>query len=186
MNRRRIFIAFAVLVPLMLFIAARDAASWRPIAIGPIIEGGTLESSIFVKATDREVLASFLEARPTLFDLKTGVKQVWPGGVTAEGSALWRLSETGAPQLLVTDATGTLAYPMPPDAHRDARKAGCPIPPRFAGRRRGHDGCAHPSVSLEQADARFANQNRPGRGYCGRIRSDARRDRRLLSPIQTR
>ena len=120
MNRRYFL---AALVPLALFFAARDAASWRPVAIGPLIEGDDASGyALGVTATDREVVARFIEARPTLFDLKTGAKQVWPGGVTAQNNALWRLSDAGAPRLLVRDATGTLAYPLPVQAHQEARE----------------------------------------------------------------
>ena len=122
MNRRRIFIALAIAIPLALFFAARNAASWRPVAIGPVIKGDAPGHAFGVTATEREVVARFIEARPTLFDLKTGAKQVWPGGVTAQNNALWRLSDAGAPRLLVRDATGTLAYALPAQAHQEARE----------------------------------------------------------------
>lgn len=118
MKTRRLWILVGLLLPIALLIAMRQAASWRPVKIGTLIEGIMTETTTnyAIRATDREVFGFWVGARPTLIDLKTGQRRVWPGDVTVEGEAIWKLSARGQPQLLIEDATNTLAYPLTAEA----------------------------------------------------------------------
>ena len=122
MNRRRLLVALAVMVPLALFIPSKIAASWRPVMLARIAppassNNGTPAGSSAcddMRASTRAVVIAHSGAR---FDLASrAVQPLFKTGVLANGDGEWRIEADGAPRLLVRKGqTPERAYPLPAD-----------------------------------------------------------------------
>ena len=71
MNRRRLFIALALTVPLVIFVVAKMTASWRPVkvAVWKTPRGANVAASVL------DVSERYVSGNGLLLDLKTGSKQ---------------------------------------------------------------------------------------------------------------
>ena len=92
MNRRRFLIALAVAVPVAVFIPAKIAASWRPVALAPF------EERLYGGPPLMEASSRFLLIRDGIrpvsqFDLTTGEMRpaVRYQGIAVKGTALWEV-----------------------------------------------------------------------------------------------
>lgn len=86
MNRRRWFIAFAVLLPIAIFGAAKWATRWRPVAIGPLIDQPQiLVGPPQIMASERLVRVS----NGTLYDLQTNQRTQTQEDLVGQGTWMW-------------------------------------------------------------------------------------------------
>ena len=119
MNRRRILIALAVFVPLALFGAAKNAASWRPVKLGALPSVGAASPLPLVMASSNAVIVAGDSSGTTWFDLPTQRARARRSneGFTKDGANTWEV--TGSPpQLELLQNTGRVAYPLPATAVR--------------------------------------------------------------------
>ena len=103
MNRRHLLIALAVALPIAVFIPAKIAASWRPVAVGSMKADFTTSiaySQPYVAATPREVCMHMMRFNPAIFDLKSGQSRPFYGAVTRERDARWEIIVEGKANLL--------------------------------------------------------------------------------------
>lgn len=103
MNPKKWLVAVAVVLPIILFGAAKWATRWRPIAIGrfdgaPGVEG----------ASDR-----YLDVSGTLLDLNTGAQTHIKVPSGAAGGWIWSVETRGHPHLTLIKEDTSLTYSIP-------------------------------------------------------------------------
>ena len=114
MNRRRFLIAFAIAVPIAVFVAAKIAASWRPVVVGQL-DVPHLRVPMTTRVSSRYLVAS--DALFThRFDLQNGDNIPLIYGGIAENEA-WlatlRAPKYGQLELSLRNGEQTSAYPIP-------------------------------------------------------------------------
>ena len=114
MNRRNFLIALAVALPVAVFVPAKIAASWRPVAVGDTTSRTNSSTSIVVGP--QVVLIWDEIGKVTPFDLATGKRSSQKiQGVCKDGLATWSHTEGKYPQLLITRNGKTHVYNLPGD-----------------------------------------------------------------------
>ena len=92
MNRRRIFIALAVFVPLAIFVAAKNMASWRPVRVGSLNPHIPRDMTLNLHASKRYVVAGAGSSH-TLFNLQTGAATpIGDAGLSDNGAYIWKIT----------------------------------------------------------------------------------------------
>ena len=112
--KRRTLIALALTAPLAMFIPAKIAASWRPVAIGELF-GANNGQTLTMRVSERYIVASDVNAT-TRFDLQSGERtRLKNGGIAEEGAwmANLRAPKYGQMELALSDGALTFAYPIP-------------------------------------------------------------------------
>ena len=112
--KRRLIVVFAVLLPVVIFVAMKWATRWRPAAIGNLtgvkpINWNRLQT---FDVSDRYVIVGDNDNR-VLFDLRSG--QLRPSeseGITQDGTALWKAVENPR-QLIIQNDSERRVYTMP-------------------------------------------------------------------------
>ncbi len=114
MNRRHFLVALAVSVPIALFIPAKIAASWRPVALGRITSAANSGTPIVVGPD--VVLISDAISESTTFDLAQGKRTSRKiQGVCKDGVATWSRTFGPNPQLIISRDGATHAYDLSRD-----------------------------------------------------------------------
>lgn len=135
MNRRTILIALAIVVPVAIFVAAKIAASWRPVAVARV----NSDDWIFpmpAAATARAVLITPAWGTAKFFDLRSGASRISSReGIALGEAALWQLGRNKSQQQLVIRRDGHTprAYKMPAPAFAatfGTRSNGIYMPPQ--------------------------------------------------------
>ncbi len=106
MNRRRFLIALAIIIPLVLFGVAKNAASWRPVKVGRLFTSRA-PAPVYdfeIQASRHYVIAGgFLQ---TIFDLRTGEARTFAQGVSGDRAGLREFSALTQRQLRVYGEDG--------------------------------------------------------------------------------
>ena len=132
MNRRRIFVALAIVLPVAVFIPAKIAASWRPVAVGRVRQQAAQPAHLmgasqrYVWTENYYLVGDMAESKRTLYDLETGKTRLLTPheGIASEGA--WRFllqTDTKQPRLLVREGDAPpVSYALRSDAiHASAR-----------------------------------------------------------------
>lgn len=107
MNRRRFLIALAVVIPLAIFVAAKIAASWRPVMLMHFDSGPY--DDLKIQASEQMVAVS-----DTQFNLQTEHKEKLHDRMSAVGAWTWNWVGGAKPHLLLRDGTqAARSYPLP-------------------------------------------------------------------------
>lgn len=98
MNRRRFFLALAVVVPLVTLGAAKWAMRFRPVKVGALLGAKAPHLPVTLRVSARYVIAGTTSFNAyTLFDLKEGTRQRIADQTLIEGGAgRWQIRVTGA------------------------------------------------------------------------------------------
>lgn len=116
MNRRYFLIALAIALPVAVFIPAKIAASWRPVAVSSLLGPKKPLTLPQIVASPAVVFAGDEDAIITRFNLTTGRKTKRAiEGICQGGRALWRLRASEKPQLEIIRPNQTRAYPLSPE-----------------------------------------------------------------------
>ena len=111
---RRFLIALAVAVPVAVFIPAKIAASWRPVALYNLV-GAQTTIPMTMRVSQRYLVTSDVNAT-NRFDLQSGEQTILSHGGIAENDA-WmanlRAPKYGQLELSLRSGGQTFAYPIP-------------------------------------------------------------------------
>ena len=103
MNHKNWLISLAVLLPIILFGAAKWATRWRPNAIGRVDRASSING-----ASNR-----YLNVNGILLDLKTGAQSDIPGPNGVCGDWIWSVETRGRPHLTLLKENTSLTYSIP-------------------------------------------------------------------------
>ena len=112
--KRRLIVAFAVVLLVAIFGAAKWAAAWRPTAIGSLngVKPIDWDKWQVFDVSNRYVVAGYIDNR-VLFDLRSGqLRSSEVEEVTQDGRALWKAVED-ARQLIIQGDNARRVYTMP-------------------------------------------------------------------------